>query len=213
MNNGVRRSNAELLRLAALACGFRWSSEVDRERKDLGVAGLWVYGVATLWDPITDNDQAFDLETRLGIKTRYLDGAISAGISQPIQAWLAHVDVPADGLTMRELLRATRLAIVMAAAVIGGEKGRPDSKVYAPPDLSGQPPTDIYPAQHQWNSDGERCEVCGDKDWFAGPVCCPPVSGHACRPEDRAMVATPAGQELVSCAEMKVYQKQNRSAV
>ena len=29
---------------------------------------------------------------------------------------------------------------------------------------------------HKWdNSDGERCEVCGDKDWFAGPVCNPPI--------------------------------------
>jgi hypothetical protein len=54
--------------------------------------------------------------------------------------------------------------------------------------------------QHQWDGDGERCTRCGDKDWFAGPECKPPVKGHACRPEDRAMIATPAGQELVACA-------------
>ena len=53
---------------------------------------------------------------------------------------------------------------------------------------------------HQWDGDGERCERCGDKDWFAGPECKPAVKGHACRQEDRAMLATPAGQELVACA-------------
>ena len=51
---------------------------------------------------------------------------------------------------------------------------------------------------HQWDGDGERCERCGDKDWFAGPECKPAVKGRACRPEDRAMLATPAGQELVA---------------
>lgn len=28
---------------------------------------------------------------------------------------------------------------------------------------------------HKWDGDGERCEVCGDKSWFAGPVCNPPI--------------------------------------
>lgn len=25
--------------------------------------------------------------------------------------------------------------------------------------------------EHQWNEEGDRCVVCGDKDWFAGPHC------------------------------------------
>lgn len=24
---------------------------------------------------------------------------------------------------------------------------------------------------HKWDGDGERCSVCGDKDWFAEPYC------------------------------------------
>lgn len=24
---------------------------------------------------------------------------------------------------------------------------------------------------HSWDETGERCTKCGDKDWFAGPVC------------------------------------------
>ncbi len=24
---------------------------------------------------------------------------------------------------------------------------------------------------HDWSGDGERCAKCGDKDWYAGPVC------------------------------------------
>lgn len=53
---------------------------------------------------------------------------------------------------------------------------------------------------HQWDEYGERCLKCGDKDWFAGPECKTIIKGHACRPEDRAMLATPPGQELLACA-------------
>lgn len=54
---------------------------------------------------------------------------------------------------------------------------------------------------HLWGDDGERCLRCGDKDWFAGSTCKPPiVRGHACREADRAMLATAAGQELLECA-------------
>jgi len=55
--------------------------------------------------------------------------------------------------------------------------------------------------EHKWDDYGERCLRCGDKDWFAGSVCKPPiVSVRACREADRTMVATPAGQELLACA-------------
>ncbi len=29
----------------------------------------------------------------------------------------------------------------------------------------------LKPVPHQWDSDGETCLSCGDKDWFAGPAC------------------------------------------
>lgn len=32
-------------------------------------------------------------------------------------------------------------------------------------------PTAPSEGKHQWDGDGERCLKCGDKDWFAGPVC------------------------------------------
>ncbi len=36
----------------------------------------------------------------------------------------------------------------------------------------GATPIEDAPAQHHvWDGDGERCLRCGDKDWFAGPVC------------------------------------------
>lgn len=53
---------------------------------------------------------------------------------------------------------------------------------------------------HKWDDDGERCLKCGDKDWFAGPACTSKIAGHACRPQDRDFIASPAGQELLACA-------------
>ena len=53
---------------------------------------------------------------------------------------------------------------------------------------------------HQWDESGERCLKCGDKDWFAGPHCTTAIRGHACRPKDREMIASAAGQELLKCA-------------
>ncbi len=66
---------------------------------------------------------------------------------------------------------------------------------------------------HQWDGDGEYCERCGDKDWFAGPECKPAVKGHACRPEDREMVASPAGQELLSLAAEDLMRAHARRSV
>lgn len=37
---------------------------------------------------------------------------------------------------------------------------------------------------HQWDGDGERCERCGDKDWFAEPECKPIVKVQSSMPKD-----------------------------
>ncbi len=57
----------------------------------------------------------------------------------------------------------------------------------------------VSPIGHTWDEDGDRCTRCGDKDWFAGPLC-NAVHVYGCRLEDRTFLATPAGAELLMLA-------------
>lgn len=57
----------------------------------------------------------------------------------------------------------------------------------------------VSPIDHTWNEDGDRCTVCGDKDWFAGPYC-NAVHVYGFRLEDIAFLATPARAELLMMA-------------
>lgn len=53
----------------------------------------------------------------------------------------------------------------------------------------------VATGQHKWDEDGERCERCGEKDWFSGPVCMgTPVNVVACRPEYSEMLSSPGWQ-------------------
>lgn len=115
-------SDSELLRLAATACDYHWNWEVEKERYALGIRGLWIPGVSTFWNPIEDSGQALDLTARLNLNISYREGVASVG---RLSEWVAGKPYCAANEA------ATRLAIVKAAAVIGGEKNRPDSKLYA----------------------------------------------------------------------------------
>lgn len=150
--NEDKWSDSELLRLAATACGYSWNWEVEKKRYQRGIRGLWIEGISTFWNPIEYSGQALNLADSLNLNISYREGVASVG---RLSEWVAGKPYCAANVA------ATRLAIVKAAAVIGGEKNRPDSKFYG--------------EHHKWDSDGEHCEACGDKDWFAGPVCNPPI--------------------------------------
>ena len=127
MINEDKWSNSELLRLAATACGYKWSWDIEKERYALKILGLYIPNVSTLWNPIEDSGQALELAARLSLRMQYMDGIIGVGRGVEKPTWLAYE------LYRHKESEATRLAIVKAAAVIGGEKNRPGSKVYEAP--------------------------------------------------------------------------------
>lgn len=55
--------------------------------------------------------------------------------------------------------------------------------------LSAQP----APREHQWDRDGERCTVCGDKDWMGGPCNGPRQSAQPAERQVALAWMTPAG--------------------
>lgn len=123
MHNEDKWSESELLRLAATACGYSWNWEVEKERYDLGIRGLWIEGVSTFWNPIEDSGQSFDLAAKLALSIIQIGGIVSVGVGSEKPRLLAYEHLRDEDAA------AMRLAIVKAAAAIGGEKGRPGGTV------------------------------------------------------------------------------------
>lgn len=71
------------------------------------------------------------------------------------------------------------------------------AKARSPIAISRDPPISC---SHCWDDDGERGLACGDKDWMASAESSLGVHVAACRREDRTMLSTPAGLELLTCA-------------
>ena len=63
-------SDREMLELAAKAAGHRVNARMQAERDALGYgdAGLWIDGVSTCWNPLTDADHALRLAVTLRMR-------------------------------------------------------------------------------------------------------------------------------------------------
>ena len=213
----------ELIKLAAKACGYWWSVRIEEMREEKEILGLWVSGVSTAWNPLHDSGHAFDLAVKLRLDIRHQSGIVYVG-DAGAGKWLAYESHEEDAAI------ATCLAITRAAAEIGknmsdtqncasgsvvqsdGESDAAEITYEQTARLASLTMKAIAAEErlhdglaidrqvHQWDENGKRCLRCGDKDWFAGSECKPTVKAHACRPEDREMIATPAGQELLECA-------------
>lgn len=68
-------------------------------------------------------------------------------------------------------IAATQGMTVKSSEVLVGDKHRPPCRAPGSADQSDGESVAGWNNPHKWDIDGERCEVCGDKDWFAGPVC------------------------------------------
>ena len=103
----------KLLELAAKAAGYGALLFCPTSRTD----GFYSVeetdgGPLKRWNPLTDDGDALRLAVKLGIETEFYARTVYAG---PRKTAKYAVDVTAD----RDMLSATRLAIVRAAAEIG----------------------------------------------------------------------------------------------
>lgn len=73
-----------------------------------------------------------------------------------------------DGDTARDKVPAYVSVMAEAAAEIVRLRGEVKK-------LAAAVPVPRDPKAHQWNDDGERCLICGDKDWMGGP-CSGPIA-------------------------------------
>ena len=111
-----------LLELAARAAGYVW-----RSRSEITHDGLWIDGVSTYWNPLSDDGQALYLAVKLRIDFYIGDDSGEA-------AYAGYYKSDAGDLHQRFMIQrfadspspcaATRRAIVRAAAAIAeqGEK-------------------------------------------------------------------------------------------
>lgn len=102
------KSDRELLDLAAKASGY----DVSRDAH-IPSGGLWISEVISgdfEWNPIANDGDAFRLALTLNILV---------GVGQAWTAGSQQYGVMFDGYPEGELFKATRLAIVRAAAAIG----------------------------------------------------------------------------------------------
>lgn len=116
--------NREMLELAAKAAGYTVNARMQAKRYAIGAgdAGLWIDGVNTCWNPLTNDADAL----RLAVK-------LSLSIFPPVQAQgdfaVASIEaqlIDEDGNTWIQepikddgAIAATRRAIVRAAAEVG----------------------------------------------------------------------------------------------
>lgn len=108
-------NDRELLELAAKAAGFAVNARTQAERDAIGAGGvgLWINGVSTCWNPLTDDGDAL----RLAVKLRMEVDAWGAGASAAVKTnGRAMISEPHYG---DDPERSTRRAIVRAAAEIG----------------------------------------------------------------------------------------------
>ena len=117
------KTDRELLELAAKAAGYEVLAEKQAQRDKIGYgsAGLWIKGVSTCWNPLTDDGAALRLSVRLHIDTRLNNGSAEAIWIDEDLSETHRTEVPCnetfEGLDAK--YAATRRAIVRAAAEIG----------------------------------------------------------------------------------------------
>lgn len=115
-------TDRELIEQAARAAGYEWRADIAEHRKEIGIVGLWIPGVSTLWNPLDDDGQALRLAVKLQLTVA--NEHVSCG-----QAYCTHGEdadmMPAvsSGSDEAEVIAsdyaATRRAIVLAAAKLG----------------------------------------------------------------------------------------------
>ncbi|WP_250502815.1 hypothetical protein [Caballeronia sp. AZ7_KS35] len=118
-------TDGELLESAARAAGYEWRTDIAAHRNEIGVVGLWIPGVSTLWNPLDDDGDALRLAVRMQLTV--CNEHISCG-----QAYCTHGEdaemMPTvnSGSNESEVIpsdyAATRRAIVLAAAQIAGNR-------------------------------------------------------------------------------------------
>lgn len=111
----------------------------------------------------------------------------------PPAAWDRHALEVARGIASLDRAKippAQFVSIIQAALVDAMRMAREETDLQWATELRKcvKPETGI---PHQWDGEGERCTVCGDKDWFAGPTCNGRVSkdGGKTRPLSAESVA------------------------
>ena len=114
------KTDRELLELAAKAAGYEVlaKKQAQRDKIGYGSAGLWIKGVSTCWNPLTDDGDALRLAVRLrmGIDHNHPADEIFWVSASAANQRLSAVE-EFDDEVQREA--ATRRAIVRAAAAIG----------------------------------------------------------------------------------------------
>lgn len=120
-------TDRELLELAAKAAGLN-ISPIRQEMRDadgFGHVGLWIHGVSTCWNPLTDDAAAMRLAVTLGLDLLRTEKDVEAIAALPqyakidTQAVVAPFGIEALG---NDPYAATRRAIVRAAAEIARAK-------------------------------------------------------------------------------------------
>lgn len=103
-------TDKELLELAAKAAGYQIHASLQAERDDegCGYMGLWVKGISSCWNPLTDDGDALRLAVKLHIDLDLETYGCCAG-----NRCIENISTT---VTLEE---ATRRAIVRAAAEIG----------------------------------------------------------------------------------------------
>lgn len=119
-NMKQNESDSELLKLAALACGYVINEARQRERELSGYShvGLWLDN-HTCWNPLADDEAAFRLMVKLNLIVDFnpvLNRAMVREYFLNDREWVEWVE---NGKNQSNALAATRRAIVRAAAEIG----------------------------------------------------------------------------------------------
>ena len=110
-------TDRELLELAAKAAGYTVNASMQAERDAIGAGdvGLWIDGIRTCWNPLTDDGDALRLAVKLSISVfPFAVASIEEGvIGEDGSTWIQE-PIKDDGA-----VASVRCAIVRAAAEIG----------------------------------------------------------------------------------------------
>lgn len=115
----------KLLECAAKAAGYDTSHECNEKRLHLNppVVALWIPGVSTLCNPLEDNADAFGLAVKLNLSIRFKSGCVFV-FKEDVYGE-EYGELAASVFTKGcDKSKLTRLAIVNAAAWLGGYRER-----------------------------------------------------------------------------------------
>ena len=118
-------NDRELLELAAKAAGYTVNATLQAKRDAIGSGdvGLWINGVSTCWNPLTDDGDALRLATRLRLAIDHNHPADQqpwiVAERQGCEGCYSPVTCIEDDFDERQRDVATRRAIVRAASEVG----------------------------------------------------------------------------------------------